>query len=43
MSKKSVNITNRKAKFEYEFIRTLTAGIQLLGSEVKAIRDYRVD
>jgi len=43
MSKKSVNITNRKAKFEYEFIRTLTAGIQLLGSEVKAIRDSRVD
>jgi SsrA-binding protein len=43
MSKKSVNITNRKAKFEYEFIRTLTAGIQLLGPEVKAIRDSRVD
>jgi SsrA-binding protein len=43
MSKKSVNITNRKAKFEYEFIRTLTAGIQLLGSEVKSIRDSRVD
>ena len=43
MPKKSVNITNRKAKFEYEFIRTLTAGMQLLGSEVKAIRDSRVD
>jgi SsrA-binding protein len=37
-----VNINNRKAKFDYEFIRTLTAGMQLLGSEVKAIRDGRV-
>lgn len=37
-----VNINNRKAKFDYEFIRTLTAGMQLMGSEVKAIRDGRV-
>jgi len=37
-----VNINNRKAKFDYEFIRTLVAGMQLLGSEVKAIRDGRV-
>jgi len=37
-----VNINNRKAKFDYEFVRTLTAGMQLLGSEVKAIRDGRV-
>jgi len=37
-----VNINNRKAKFDYEFIRTLTAGMQLLGSEVKSIKDNRV-
>ena len=43
MTKKHVNIINRKAKFEYEFIRTLSAGIQLMGSEVKSIRDSRVD
>lgn len=43
MAKKQVNIVNRKAKFEYEFIRTVVAGIQLMGSEVKSIRDSRVD
>jgi SsrA-binding protein len=36
--KKSVNIINKKAKFEYEFIQVEIAGIKLLGSEVKAIR-----
>ena len=43
MGKKFVNIVNKKSKFEYEFIRTLNAGIQLLGSEVKSIRESRVD
>jgi SsrA-binding protein len=43
MGKKLVNIVNKKSKFEYEFIRTLNAGIQLLGSEVKSIRESRVD
>jgi SsrA-binding protein len=38
----NININNRKAKFDYEFIRTLTAGMQLLGSEVKSIRGGRV-
>ena len=36
--KKSINIVNKKAKFEYEFLQTETCGIQLLGSEVKSIR-----
>jgi SsrA-binding protein len=36
--KKSVNIINKKAKFEYEFIQVEIAGIKLSGSEVKAIR-----
>jgi SsrA-binding protein len=36
--KKSVSIVNKKAKFEYEFLKTETCGIQLVGSEVKSIR-----
>lgn len=36
--KNSVNIVNKKSKFEYEFIQVETAGIKLLGSEVKSIR-----
>lgn len=33
-----INIKNRKAKFEYEFIEKFTAGIQLTGTEIKSIR-----
>ncbi|MCW8940068.1 MAG: SsrA-binding protein, partial [Flavobacteriales bacterium] len=33
-----INIKNRKAKFEYEFLETFTAGIQLTGTEIKSIR-----
>jgi SsrA-binding protein len=36
---KNVKIKNRKAKFEYEFIDTYTAGIVLRGTEIKAIRE----
>ncbi|OAB78543.1 SsrA-binding protein SmpB [Cochleicola gelatinilyticus] len=36
---KNVVIKNRKAKFEYEFIDTYTAGIVLAGTEIKAIRE----
>ncbi|HLT94000.1 MAG TPA: SsrA-binding protein SmpB [Membranihabitans sp.] len=39
MSKtKNIQILNRKAKFEYEFLEEFTAGIQLFGAEVKSIR-----
>jgi len=31
-------IENRKARFDYEFLDKYNAGLQLLGSEVKAIR-----
>lgn len=31
-------IKNRKASFEYEFIEKYIAGIQLVGTEIKAIR-----
>ncbi len=40
--KQSVNIINKKARFEYEFIQTEIAGISLLGSEVKSIRQGKV-
>lgn len=34
---------NRKANYEYEIIEKLEAGIVLVGSEVKALRDHRVN
>lgn len=34
----SINIKNKKASFEYEFIETYEAGIQLTGTEIKSIR-----
>ena len=40
--KDSVYIKNRKASFDYFFLRDFTAGIQLLGSEVKQIRKGKV-
>lgn len=33
-----INIRNKKASFEYEFIETYTAGIVLSGTEIKSIR-----
>lgn len=35
---KTINILNRKAKFDYEIIETYTAGIVLTGTEIKSIR-----
>ena len=37
-----VIVRNKKASFEYEFIDKFTAGIKLLGSEVKSIRNHKV-
>lgn len=34
-----INIKNRKASFDYAFIDTYTAGIQLTGTEIKSIRE----
>ena len=34
----SINIKNRKAKFQYEFLDKYVAGIKLAGTEIKAIR-----
>jgi SsrA-binding protein len=40
--KKSINIINKKARFEYEFLQTDIVGISLFGSEVKSIRQGKV-
>ena len=33
-----INIKNKRASFDYEFIDTYTAGIVLTGTEIKSIR-----
>lgn len=33
---------NKKAYFQYEFSETMEAGIQLLGTEIKSIRDGKI-
>lgn len=35
---KTVNILNKRAKFDYEFLEKYTAGIVLTGTEIKSIR-----
>lgn len=37
--KNNINIKNRKAKFEYEFLDKYVAGIKLAGTEIKSIRE----
>lgn len=39
----SLTIQNRKARYNYFFIEKFEAGIQLKGSELKSLRDGRVD
>jgi len=41
-SKGNINIRNRKASFEYELIEKYIAGIQLLGTEIKSVRNGKV-
>lgn len=36
--KKNIEFINRKAKFEYEFLEKVEAGIKLTGTEIKSIR-----
>lgn len=45
MNKEIVKVvtTNRKARHEYEIIDSMEAGIVLLGSEIKALRESRVN
>lgn len=42
-TKSNVSIKNRKASFEYSFLDTYVAGIQLVGVEIKSIRNGRVN
>ncbi|MFA5848771.1 MAG: SsrA-binding protein [Bacteroidetes bacterium GWF2_40_14] len=37
-AKSKIEIKNKKASFEYEFIESFTAGIVLSGTEIKSIR-----
>lgn len=39
LMKNAINIKNRRAKFEYEFLDTFVAGIKLAGTEIKSIRE----
>jgi SsrA-binding protein len=38
-----LNIRNKKAYFEYHILEEFTAGIQLLGTEIKSIRDGKAN
>lgn len=40
---KTVNIKNRKASYEFEFIDKYVAGMQLMGTEIKSIRENLVN
>ncbi|MBN8822884.1 MULTISPECIES: SsrA-binding protein SmpB [unclassified Spirosoma] len=40
---KQVDIRNRRASFEYTFLETYTAGIVLTGTEIKSIRQGKVN
>ena len=38
---KTINIKNKKARFEYELLEEFTAGIVLTGTEIKSIRNSK--
>jgi SsrA-binding protein len=40
--KSEIQIKNRRASFDYAFLETYTAGIQLVGTEIKSIRAGKV-
>jgi len=41
MARNTVNIKNKRAKFEYHLLDKFTAGIQLSGTEIKSIRNNK--
>ena len=43
MSSNSINIKNRKASFSYQLIDKYSAGIVLLGTEIKSIRNNQAN
>lgn len=38
-----INIRNKKASFEYHILETFVAGIKLLGTEIKSIREAKAN
>lgn len=38
-----INIKNKRAYFEYHILETYTAGMKLLGTEIKSIREGKAD
>lgn len=40
---KIINIKNKRASFEYEFLDKYVAGIQLTGTEIKSIRESKLN
>ena len=36
-----IDIKNKRAKFEFEFLETFNAGLQLYGTEIKSIRNNK--
>ncbi|MDR1671910.1 MAG: SsrA-binding protein SmpB [Bacteroidales bacterium] len=43
MEQPHINIKNKKAAFEYEFLEKYVAGIQLLGTEIKSVREGKAN
>lgn len=43
MKPSDINIRNKRATFEFEIIDTYVAGIMLRGSEIKSVRDGKVN
>lgn len=41
-AKSKIQISNKRATFDYEFLETYTAGIVLVGTEIKSIRAGKV-
>ncbi|QHT66909.1 SsrA-binding protein SmpB [Rhodocytophaga rosea] len=39
----NINIRNKRASFEYQFLDTYTAGIMLTGTEIKSVRQGKVN
>ena len=43
MTDRKLNIVNRRAKYDYHIHTTFVAGVSLVGTEVKSIRDNKVN
>jgi SsrA-binding protein len=43
MKNQNINITNKKARFDYAILQTIEAGLVLNSSEIKSIRENRAN